>query len=201
MWNRLRRESSRLHDISVFNYLEGHLYQSPQWLYLFTLLQWGGRHLFSLHSYHCFYLCFYLVILLKQCLMQTRQAPYISKTYLDAPTSTSQQFMPPCLPFTIVLSYYKTFLYLFVSLCASLFLFPLSVCICFGGGPKSFEFPGVAVRGGCQLPDVEALVTKLKFSGRVADALSGWVISLGSLFPHQIEIVWRWCRPIFPYTR
>ena len=47
------------------------------------------------------------------------------------------------------------------------------MCICFGGGPKSFEFPGVAVRDGCQLPDVEALVTKLKSSGRVAGALSG----------------------------
>lgn len=60
-----------------------------------------------------------------------------------------------------------------MSLCAFLFLFPLSVYICLGGGPKSFEFPGAAVRGGCQLPDVEALVTKLKASGRVAGALSG----------------------------
>ena len=105
--------------------------------------------------------------------MQTRQAPSIAKTYLDAPTSTSQQLMPPCLPFTIVLLLQNFVLSLFVSLCASLFLFPLSVCICFGGGPKSFEFPGVAVRGGCQLPDIEALVTKLKSSGRVAGALSG----------------------------
>lgn len=50
-----------------------------------------------------------------------------------------------------------------------LFFFFLSLC----GSPKSFEFPGGAVKGGCQLPDVEALVTKLKSSGRVAGALSG----------------------------
>lgn len=60
--------------------------------------------------------------------MQTRQAPYISKTYLDAPTSTSQQFMPPCLPFTIVLSYYKTF-YIYLCLCVHLFFFFLSLCV------------------------------------------------------------------------
>lgn len=76
--------------------------------------------------------------------------------------------MPPCLPFTIVLSYYKTF-YIYLCLCVHLFFFFLSLC----GGPKSFEFPGGAVRGGCQLPDVEALVTTLKSSERVAGALSG----------------------------
>lgn len=53
-----------------------------------------------------------------------------------------------------------------------LFLPPLSVCLCVGGGHKIIESSGAGVRSGCQLPVVEALVAKLKSSRRVASVLS-----------------------------